>query len=518
MGTKKSNFPASQTIDDAATLDFVINGQNFKIAKSDFLAALGVTGTIVQEGDIAGVPILDPQGSVNAIRNVEASVGVSAAVSAENGLELKTSLLPAASGVQTLFNETTAPQFRSITAGAGINVAQAGETIQIALASAPASSKTVIITQMSDFPAAVGGVITLEPNTDYFISADLSTSDRFVMQASTVLRGPDILIGKITYTGTLDFITVVDATAKITALQLTFMSANMGINASATAGNEGQFSMILDRVVMAGSVMGDIVSYEFLQILQSSFFVATDGFTLTGTGWASLIGSGFITQVMAGQMFNIGTTVFTGIDIANPTADLASGTFFLTGTTGSGNIAAGGDGTITSGDFTGLGTPLSGIASGDALWSFLLNDKIPDSITDALLSLSGNATETVITTINTPVKVAGTWVVERESKMTADTTGRATYDGTRDVVLPITISATVLAVGGGTDVATLYAAPNGVIAAASGATVSITSSAAARATIIWQDEFSNAEFIEFWVENNSDTSNILITDAVLRTN
>jgi len=518
MSKKISEFSVDADVTDDSLITYVKNGQNFTVTQAAYLAGLGVTGTLVQDGAITGVPVLDTAGTINNIRNIEASVGIAAAVSAENGVSIKTALLPASTGIQTLFNETTAPQFRSLVAGTGINIAQAGETIQIALSAAGASSKTVIVTEVSDFPPAVGSVITLEADTDYFISADISTSDRFVMQASTVLRGPDILIGKLTYTGTGDFITIVDATAKITALQLTFMTANMGVNASATAGNEGLFSIILDRVVMVGSTLGNVVSYEFLQILQSSFFVATDGFTLTGTGWGGLIANGFITQVMAGQMFNIGTTVLQGVTITQPTANLSTGTFLLTGTTGSGNIGVGGDGTITGGTFTGLGTPLSGIASGDSLWTFIANDDIPDSITDGLLSLSSNATETVIAVINTPVLVAGTWTIERASKMTGTAAGRLTSEGSRDVVLPITVSCTLLGVGGGTDIVTVYAAPNGIVAPASGSTVSVTSTAPFNATIVWQDSFANAEFIEVWVENNSDTSNILVTDAVLRMN
>ena len=516
MSEKISEFVVDADVTDDSLLTYVKNKQNFTVAQADYLAGLGVTGTLVQDGAITGVPVLDKAGTINNIRNIEPSVGIAAAVSAENGVSIKTALLPGTTGVQTLFNETTAPQFRGVLAGPGINVSLDGDAIQVSLSAIPASSKTVIVNQMSDFPAAVVGVITLEADTDYFISADLSTADRFVMQASTVLRGPDILIGKLTYTGTLDFITVVDATAKITALQLFFMSANMGINASATAGNEGLFSMILDRVVMVGSTLGNVVSYEFLQILQSSFFVATDGFTLTGTGWNGLIANGFITDVQAGQMFNIGTTVLQSVSIFQPTAILSAGTFFLTGTTGSGNISAGGEGAIIQGTFQGVGTPLSGIASGDALWDFLLNNSIADSIVDSLISLTANATETVIAVVDTPVKVAGTWVVERDSRMTADTTGRATSNVPKNVVVPITISATILAVGGGTDTVTCYAAKNGSIIANSGAQVSISSTVASRVSVIWQEDLDDTEYIEFWIENNSDISNLVVVSSVMR--
>lgn len=89
MATKKSDFPASTTIENTATLDFVINGQNFKIAKSDFLAALGVTGTISQVGAVTGTPVLDVSGSPDfLIRNLEAGAGVVISTSPENGITI----------------------------------------------------------------------------------------------------------------------------------------------------------------------------------------------------------------------------------------------------------------------------------------------------------------------------------------------------------------------------------------------------------------------------------------------
>jgi len=90
MGTKKSDFVASTTIANTATLDFVINGENFKILKSDFLAALGVTGTISQVGAVTGTPVLDVSGSPDfLIRNLEAGAGIVISTSPENGITIE---------------------------------------------------------------------------------------------------------------------------------------------------------------------------------------------------------------------------------------------------------------------------------------------------------------------------------------------------------------------------------------------------------------------------------------------
>ena len=66
---------------------------------------------------------------------------------------------------------------------------------------------------------------------------------------------------------------------------------------------------------------------------------------------------------------------------------------------------------------SGAGSLLDGITVDDEKWQFDLNDDIADSRPDALMSMQGNATVTTIAVAGTPVKVAGTWVVEADSQM-----------------------------------------------------------------------------------------------------
>lgn len=86
MAIKKSRFDQNTVIGNDAFLDFFINGTNFKISKADFQAQLGATGTIVQAGPVTAVPVLDVQGSINAIRNLTAGPGITIELDAENGI------------------------------------------------------------------------------------------------------------------------------------------------------------------------------------------------------------------------------------------------------------------------------------------------------------------------------------------------------------------------------------------------------------------------------------------------
>lgn len=132
-GTKKSGFIASTTIPSGSYLDFVVNGQNLSIKDTDFFAALAVTGAIEQEGNPVGAPVLDKQGSLNAIRNITGGFGINAAIDSYNGIELSTDFSFNETGA-TLVDDVDAasPVFRSIVSGSGITATGATGTITLA--------------------------------------------------------------------------------------------------------------------------------------------------------------------------------------------------------------------------------------------------------------------------------------------------------------------------------------------------------------------------------------------------
>lgn len=85
-GVRKSDFPGKTTLPAGLTFDFVVDGANFKIPLADFLAALNVTGTIVQLG--TGTAVLRISGSVNEIRDIIAGAGISVKIDASENVEI----------------------------------------------------------------------------------------------------------------------------------------------------------------------------------------------------------------------------------------------------------------------------------------------------------------------------------------------------------------------------------------------------------------------------------------------
>ena len=124
QGRKKSEFIAQNTVLANSYLDYVVNGSNFRISYDNFVANLGVTGSIVQTGAVTGAPVLDVDGSVNKIRTIENGSGILANVSAQNGIVLSHNFTSNTDGLPILLNTTAdSPTIASIVAGSGISIA-----------------------------------------------------------------------------------------------------------------------------------------------------------------------------------------------------------------------------------------------------------------------------------------------------------------------------------------------------------------------------------------------------------
>lgn len=516
QGRKKSVFPALNTIPAGATFDFVSGGVNYKIPILDLLSSLNVTGTIVQAGNPAAVPVLDIQGTVHNIRNIEAGSGISASVSVKGGVALTHNFKTGTGGVPILTGTTDVqPQIGNIIAGANISVATVPGGVQIATTASPVATSTVIINSMSDFPDPVLGVRTLAIDTDYFIASDLVTTDRFDVSAGNiVIRAADQITVSFLYTGTGDMFTGVDASFSL--LNIT-IGASLGrcFNITGSGGTE-IFRMnnvtiaSCDRVGIFGGA--NFHAVEISHVTADS--IITGGIEFTGV-IEQFTGSFNDWTVASGTMLELGATVFQYFSSINNVAEVASGATFMSGMSGSANIASGSLGRSVDNAAFGAGTALSGITPDDSRWEFQLNDSVRDTRNTALISLTNNATATTIVSVNTPVKAAGVWVAQLGSQFTVDTAGRATYTGPKDSSLPVTISSSARMAAGGNKNISLYVAVNGVVVATSAARAEVGVDGG-RITIVWSHVFSTSDFVELWVENNSDTTNIVITDSVLR--
>jgi len=133
QGRKKSQFLQKTTVESGSYLDYFVNGTNYKISYANFVAGLGVTGSIVQDGAVTGAAILDTQGTVNNIRNIENGSGISASVSPDNGVIIAHNITADANGAPLFLNTSaTSPTIASLVAGNGISVTSTDAYVTIA--------------------------------------------------------------------------------------------------------------------------------------------------------------------------------------------------------------------------------------------------------------------------------------------------------------------------------------------------------------------------------------------------
>jgi hypothetical protein len=435
---------------------------------------------------------------------------VNASISAENGITLDHNFQRDTTGVPIVDSlDQASPKFRSLIAGSGINVASSNGTIQIALAATPASTKTIVVNSLTDFPPPVAGVITLADNTEYAVRNDISTSSRFVFGNNCVISGSDEAVTTLAYTGVGVMFTALNATCKLRNIT-TASATGTFIDFS---GSGVELLQVVDSHVIT-SILGAVGGAGGMQFSGSQFEATTNGMAFTGANGVALMGA-FLCEVDAGTAFDLGTATFSAISFNEGFITLGAGAVFLDGAAASANIDAGGLGTVHNCRFSGAGTPVQTLTPSDIRWQFLINDDIVDTHKDCAIYQAGNAVATTISVTSTPVKLAGAWVQAHASQFTSDASGRMTYNGVKDTHFAMSFAVTAAPVSGTNKVIAFYVAINGAVVSGSKSPSIMSSGADRRIPIVWRATLSQGDYVEVFVSNNTDTIDVLATDAVL---
>lgn len=516
MTNKKiSQFIAESSLADSDFIDFIRNGTNYRISYKDVKSSLGAIGALSQIGSPTGVPTLNINGTNYQFRNIESGNGVLASFSPYNGVKLSWNVTQDATGVPLITNVDVAkPVVRSLVAGNGINLGVTGDRIQISAVDAAVSSKTVVVSDISDFPAPVSGVITLNGNTDYLIVQDITTANRFVIAASSTIRASASQIIKLEYTGTGVMFTGVNPNFRMEGITVSCPNGTLFNVTSPTANGVLQMIEMNVEAMANGGTLDGLFICRFSAVAFEA--ITVDGFKFAGNFKNFIVNTSIQFQV-AGTFLDLQSATFDTINIMNCSMNsVGAGCNFLKGATSSANINVGGLGSVTNNRFFGTGNQLVTLTPNDARWYFSRNDEIADTRPDALLCLVNNLTATVITTVNTPVKVTGTWTTERVSFFTGGASGRATYIGEKPLTTPITIASSIVGATGGDKQATTYIAVNGAVINCTKTQATVNSAKAGSFTNIWQIQLQPNDYIELFVENNTDTVDLVVKDAVLR--
>jgi hypothetical protein len=376
---------------------------------------------------------------------------------------------------------------------------------------AGAPTNTVLVQTASDFPAPVAGVITLADNTSYRIAGNVSIgTDRIAFGASSQLYGTNRFTDILTYAGTGTMLT---ATTSHAIMELGLDAPNGTVLAHVGTGVE--YLVYTNSYVLSCQKVGSINNWGITSFRSFSVLSSLDGtdgrLHFLGNHSSFNMSNSLWTGFVAGSMFDLDTATFSRIQIETGNRFITvPGVVALNGAASNGNLPGSGRGIVSSNIFNGTGTAISGITVYDTKWEFLGNAGLPDTHADAAFSVTGNATETVISTINTPVQVdfdgnASAYLTHRFS---IDADGVITYDGL-DVVSVAVIFVVYNDVAAGTNkVLNYYIAKNGVVEPNSISTKSYDAGDPGQQTVQALADLNTGDTLSLWVENTTDTTNV----------
>lgn len=375
----------------------------------------------------------------------------------------------------------------------------------------------VFIAIEGNFPTQDGSTITLETGVFYWVIASFSTGKYFVPQQNSLMTaGAQGTNTVVTYTGTGSMFEASDVSFTVREMVIDHPNAQ-GFNVSGTGGTTS-FVFIDNVTNVSGTKYATFDNMIGVVINRSAAQDVDSGITVVGANFGIFNHSTSLLSSTSASFkaIDFGTAVVSTLEIQNVNMNGPVGSIGISGLASSGNVSANRLAMVDNCEFGDDITPLENITNTDVRWNFFGNNAIGDTIIDGMASLNGNTTETIIAAVGVPVKIAGTWTVERQSKMLVDTTGRATLTSERPATVPIDGTVTTEAASGTNKDIRTYFALNGSVINNSGKKAKVGAADPRNTSILWQLELQPGDFIEEFHENNSDTTNLITEDAIIR--
>ena len=371
----------------------------------------------------------------------------------------------------------------------------------------------IFVNSKDDLPTASGGVITLEAEKTYYFTTDIDlTGDRLVGSQDTVILGSSSENSSITSTGlsASEYLFYTDFTTPIR--HITFKDHDLGVGVNTS--NLGAQPIALDWYGVNFTNLG-------------TSLVCGDIDNIILTVCAILSGGQFVFIGSVGTI-GINSSIFVGDGSANPLIQVTSAAtvtrrfrviysaFVAFGSTEAIDVEVGAtlpiEGFILDTcNFSGGGNYLPSLdhTSNEALFSN--NVGITNSADVSQYYMNGNATATTVSVIGDLYKVSGTTTSSSVTSKFTNTDNRATYIGVLDKFFKVT--ATLSLNSGNNNQVGVYIAKNGVALNESEIYVTTNSGGRAEAAVVQTlTQLTTNDYIEVFVENDTSTSNITVTD------
>jgi len=376
------------------------------------------------------------------------------------------------------------------------------------------AQNVVVINQESDFPTQDGTTITLDENTQFFIGSPFSTSKTFTVLNGSSLTSINPFSTSITYTGSGTMFNSSAASWQMRNIQVDCPLATVfNIN--------GPFIFLMnDAQVLSCTNIGSITAagspFNSFVIDNSSIInVSGQGYVFSGAFTIlSMLKTFSIAASATAKIIDLGSSTHQNIEFQNLQFAGPSGSIAISGLTSSGNVNANVVATVRDSILNGNAiTSLSGITEQDVRWQFIDNSGVTDSRNSADSYLTTAETVT-INTAGTFEQVNGSnWQTTVSDRFTSASSGIVTYIGERDIEVKISGYATVEKVGGGTDEIEIRFAVNGTTLERSGGTTQNADPTSVPLEALVP--LTNGDEINFYVTNNTSTSNVIVNKASL---
>jgi len=370
-------------------------------------------------------------------------------------------------------------------------------SLPAALADTP---NLVFVTEAADFPDAVSGVITLVSGVAYVISGAVTITNRIDLNNAAIV-GTSFETDSLVYANTSLSMFSGSKGGHIEGLTL---SAAVGATIFDITGTSLE-KLFIRFVRFTGSDIGTLSTFDVVQFFFCAFLGNSGGLIIddvavlsynaviwfdsnTATTFLSLTGDFEDTQIIS-STFEV-STPRTALDISGMTS-IARG-----------NIAGGsvfaGTGTYVTGSF---GSEWEVEARG------IPTEKDETAVGECHITTSA---ATTISVVNTPVKVAGTTTLDENFRFDDDTgtDNRLRYIGTK--TRKFNVSANISALSASNNIVfSWYIAKNGVTNSNHRTqNKQGTSADIGAVTVSGIVELATNDYIEVYVENNDDTTNV----------
>lgn len=375
---------------------------------------------------------------------------------------------------------------------------------------------------VDDFPPAVNGVreLTNGQNVTYILTNNVYN---FGTDVFTITGGELSIVGSSRYSHKLISASaspMFTSTGASVALEYTYIECP---NATALVMTGGSAKALSLNTVTFSNVdrIADLTSVTTILRKTTALKATSGGIRFYGSASQCII-DGFLAisstsgpaYGYGGALFDFGTSVYGMIHISIACRFASSvGNTIISGLANNGNLTPTGRGIVSNNTFEGGGTYLSGWGVDDVRFIYSDNVGLPRSMSYSLQTMSGNETVTDIITRDVPVKIAGTWVSRHEQHFTNSTDGRATYVGIDPTEVSIFVTASVAPTAGTNTIIGLYIVQDGTPIPYSYESTAATAGSPQPISTFAKIQFTTNTYVELWVVNVDNSTDILVSDA-----